>query len=133
MKSLLYIAGLMSFFAQRRGASRSWAIQRATAIVTLILGIWFVFMVVFLSGASHGTWQHWASAPLNVVLFGIFLIVSYWHGAIGWSEILTDYIDDEERRARMVRISNVVFGVFFVLGFIGLLLLSFGGLAGGGA
>ncbi|MDA7989250.1 MAG: succinate dehydrogenase, hydrophobic membrane anchor protein [Alphaproteobacteria bacterium] len=121
-----HLAGLAAFFARHRGTSRNWAIQRATAILALILGVWFIFSVIFLAGATHDTWKVWAAKPLNIVLFIIFLGAAYWHAAIGCHEIVTDYIGDSEKREKIARASRFMLAAFFALGVLGMLLLAFG-------
>ncbi len=67
-------------------------IQRASAVILVPLGVWFLVGVVSHLGADYATARAFVANPFNAVLLGAFLIVGVWHMRIGMAEIILDYI-----------------------------------------
>ena len=115
---------LYALFLTHRGKTHHWIAQRATAVILVPLGIWFVLAALNLIGNSRAETIHWAEDPLNIALFVVFLVVTYWHAALGVSEILTDYIHEPSRRVRVKQGVHFLLGISLGFGLVGLVMLA---------
>lgn len=69
-----------------------WLIERFTALALAPLGLWFIYALVHLHDAPHDAVIAWLSAPVNAGLMAAFIVVAFWHGALGSQVIVEDYI-----------------------------------------
>ena len=77
-------------------ASRKWIMQRASALIVAPLIIWFLLSLISLSTADYNSVVNFFSNPLFLSLTIILLIAGFFHGKIGLSEIVEDYIHNEK-------------------------------------
>lgn len=75
----------------KKGTS-TFIIQRASAVLLIPLGAWFLVGAVGHLGASYGEARAWVAEPVNGLLLAAFLIVGAWHMRIGMAEIILDYV-----------------------------------------
>jgi succinate dehydrogenase / fumarate reductase membrane anchor subunit len=82
--------------ARGLGASHSgvhhWWVQRVTAAALVLLGIWFVILVLRLLGADYATARATLSHPWNALLMIAFLLAMFWHAALGLQVVIEDYV-----------------------------------------
>lgn len=69
--------------------------QRVTAVMLVLLCLWFVTQIVSLAGADWAHFQAWISRPWNSGLLAATLVVAFYHGQIGLQVIIEDYIAGE--------------------------------------
>lgn len=67
-------------------------IQRITALGLIMLGIWFVMLVVSLMHADFTTAHAVMARPFNAVLMIAFVVAMFWHAQLGLQVILEDYV-----------------------------------------
>lgn len=72
-----------------------WWAQRVTAIALVPLGIWFVFAAVGLIGADLAALQAWLGDFGNAILLVVFILVLFYHAAIGMQVVIEDYVSGE--------------------------------------
>ena len=77
-------------------ASHKWIMQRASALIVAPLIIWFLLSLISLSTADYNSVVNFFSNPLFLSLTIILLIAGFFHGKIGLSEIVEDYIHNEK-------------------------------------
>ena len=77
-------------------ASRKWIMQRASALIVAPLIVWFLLSLISLSTGDYNSVVNFFSNPLFLSLTIILLIVGFFHGKIGLSEIVEDYIHNEK-------------------------------------
>ena len=65
---------------------------RASAVVLLLLALWFVFGLLAHAGGGYQTARAWLAAPLNAGLLAATLVVAAFHMRLGMNEIIEDYI-----------------------------------------
>jgi succinate dehydrogenase / fumarate reductase membrane anchor subunit len=82
--------------ARGLGASKTgmnhWVMQHITAVALILLGLWFVYFVVCLSGADYLAATDAIAKPWNAVLLIAFLIAAFWHAQLGVQVIFEDYV-----------------------------------------
>ena len=77
-------------------ASHKWIMQRASALIVAPLIVWFLLSLITLSTGDYNSVVNFFSNPLFLSLTIILLIVGFFHGKIGLSEIVEDYIHNEK-------------------------------------
>ncbi len=69
-----------------------WWVQRVTAAALVILGAWFVVLVLSLLGADYATARATLMQPWNALLMIAFLLAMFWHAALGLQVVIEDYV-----------------------------------------
>jgi len=85
----------------RSGVHHFWA-QRVTAVALIPLGLWFLALVVALTGADHATAAAALAHPANAVLMAVFIATSLYHSSLGVQVIIEDYIHKEGTKLMLV-------------------------------
>ncbi len=85
-----------------------WWVQRVTAAALVVLGIWFVILVLSLLGADYVTARTTLAAPWNALLMIAFVLAMFWHAALGLQVVIEDYV-----HTRWKEVSAVV-AVYFL-------------------
>ncbi len=76
-------------------AVRDWIALRVAALVAIPLVIWFVYSIVSLAGADYAAFTGWLRQPFNAGLMILFVVVTFYHAALGCHEIIEDYVHHE--------------------------------------
>ena len=71
---------------------RHWWVQRVTAAALVVLGIWFVVLVLGLLHADFLTARATVAQPWNAVLLIAFVLAMFWHAALGLQVVIEDYV-----------------------------------------
>ena len=69
-----------------------WWVQRVTAAALVVLGIWFVLLVLRLLGADYATARAALAQPWNALLMIAFTLTMFWHAVLGLRVVIEDYI-----------------------------------------
>ena len=82
--------------ARGRGSAKSgvhhWIMQRATAVLLLVLMAWLGYAAVALSGAGYDEARAFIASPLNAALAILLLIGLFYHAALGLQVVIEDYV-----------------------------------------
>lgn len=85
--------------AEGLGSAKSglhhWIAQRITAIALIPLGVWFINAFIVLIAAPFEVAHTWLLSPWNVALAIFFILMLFYHGALGMQVIWEDYIPHE--------------------------------------
>ena len=73
-------------------ASRHWRNQRATSIVLLPLGLWFLLSLLGQPSLDHASVAGWFAKPLHALLGALFGAALLWHSMQGVQVVLEDYV-----------------------------------------
>jgi succinate dehydrogenase / fumarate reductase membrane anchor subunit len=92
-----------------------WWHQRLTAIALVPLTIWFVFCVFSLVGADYETTRNLLASPWRATLLCAFIACTFYHGALGLSVVIEDYVKLHGLRL------GLLIGVKFLGFFLGLI------------
>ena len=66
--------------------------QRVTAIALVLLGAYFIGLLLGLGGADYERARAIVANPLNAALLVGFLIAASWHAKLGLQVIIEDYV-----------------------------------------
>lgn len=69
-----------------------WWVQRVTAAALVVLGIWFVILVLGLLGADYVTARSTLAQPWNALLMIAFVVAMFWHAVLGLQVVIEDYV-----------------------------------------
>ena len=129
MKIISMLLKLLSL-ARFEHAREHWLSQRTTSVVVVLLGLWFVYQLLFVvTSFSHAEVFVWASDPLNAIILLLFSLYAIYHAELGVQTVIEDYIATEQLRTyplyflRFLRLMGV--GISFAS--IGWIISSSGG------
>jgi succinate dehydrogenase / fumarate reductase membrane anchor subunit len=103
-----------------------WWHQRLTALALVVLTLWFVWVVVHLSGASHETALAFVAQPLNTVLLILTSVLSFWHAALGLQVVYEDYIAHEGARLAAIILTKFAAVALITVTVLAVLRIAFG-------
>lgn len=112
--------GIKTSLARARGlgsahhGAEHWLAERITSLALIPLVIWLVYSIVSLAGADYSTFTMWLAEPVNAILMLLFLIVTFYHAALGCQVIMDDYIHHEAVKFISVIVMKLVFGALAV-------------------
>ena len=96
-------------------ARQHWVSQRITSIAIVVLGLWFVYQLLFvLTSFDHPEVFAWASDPLNAIILLLLSLYAIYHAELGVQTVLEDYVATERLRTytfyllRFLRVMVVV-------------------------
>ncbi|HET6432451.1 succinate dehydrogenase, hydrophobic membrane anchor protein [Dyella sp.] len=69
-----------------------WWNERVTSVALVALGVWFVVLVLRLMHADYAAAHALMARPWNAVLMICFLLVTFWHTALGLQVVIEDYV-----------------------------------------
>jgi len=69
-----------------------WWTQRTTAVGLIVLGLWFVILVLGLLHGDYATARAAVAKPWNAVLLIAFLVAMFWHAVLGLQVVIEDYV-----------------------------------------
>ena len=96
-------------------------VQRLTAIALVLLGVWFVWLVLRLPGLDYAGARALLAEPCNALLMGLFVIAAFWHAQLGLQVVVEDYVHTHgwqlvlQVGIRLLCILGAAAGVFAVL------------------
>ena len=96
-------------------ARQHWVSQRITSIAIVILGLWFVYQLLFvLTSFDHPEVYAWASDPLNAIILLLLSLYAIYHAELGVQTVIEDYVATKRLRTytlyllRFLRVMVVV-------------------------
>jgi succinate dehydrogenase / fumarate reductase, membrane anchor subunit len=69
-----------------------WWTQRVTAAGLVLLGLWFVVLVLGLLHTDYATARATVAKPWNAVLLVAFIVSTFWHAVLGLQVVIEDYV-----------------------------------------
>ncbi|GIL40632.1 succinate dehydrogenase, hydrophobic membrane anchor protein [Roseiterribacter gracilis] len=103
-----------------------WWLQRLTALALVVLTLWFVWVVVRLSHATHDQALAFVAQPCNTVLLILTSVTSFWHAALGLQVVYEDYIGHEGARLGAIVLTKFAAVVLIAATCIAVLRIAFG-------
>ena len=66
--------------------------ERVTSVALIPLSLWFLYVMLGLSGTSEVTALQFLAHPWNAILMGAFVGFSLWHAYLGLQVVVDDYV-----------------------------------------
>ena len=83
-------------WAAESGVSHWWG-QRLTAIILVLLVLWFTASFVTLSGAGLTLVRQWIASPMMSLFLAIFMAALFRHIQLGLEVVVDDYVHTRNR------------------------------------
>ncbi len=81
-----------------KSGTHHWWMQRLTALALIPLTFWVVCVLALLSDLNYTQDVISVGAPSIAIPILLFLLVGFYHGAIGMQVVIEDYISNEAKR-----------------------------------
>ncbi|MBA8885278.1 succinate dehydrogenase, hydrophobic membrane anchor protein [Dokdonella fugitiva] len=75
-----------------RAGSHHFVVQRLTAAALVLLGLWFVWIVLELLHLDYAGAHALVARPCNAVLLLAFVTAVFWHAQLGLQVVIEDYV-----------------------------------------
>jgi succinate dehydrogenase / fumarate reductase membrane anchor subunit len=75
-----------------RQGSHHFIVQRLTAVALMLLGLWFVWIVLKLTHLDYAGAHALVAQPCNAVLLLAFVVAVFWHTQLGLQVVIEDYV-----------------------------------------
>ncbi len=66
--------------------------QRLTALALVLLGVWFIWLVLKMLHLDYTAAHALIAQPWNVILMFAFVISVFWHAQLGLQVVVEDYV-----------------------------------------
>jgi succinate dehydrogenase / fumarate reductase membrane anchor subunit len=88
-----------------------WRWQRYSAVIVLLLMMYFVFMLAGLGDLDHAAAMAMVGHPANAAALAVLVTIGLWHGTLGLQVVIEDYISIKGGRHAVLGIVRVVMGL----------------------
>ena len=88
-----------------------WRWQRYSAVIVLLLMIYFVVMLAGLGGLDHAGAAAMVGQPVNALALAVLVTIGLWHGTLGLQVVIEDYISLKGGRNAALGIVRVAMGL----------------------
>lgn len=101
-------------------ATTHWLLQRITAVLLIPLTYWLIWLFKLAISAPYQTTLAWLTSPLNAAALNAWIIIVFYHAALGLQVVIEDYVPTPFIQTWSIRAIN---GVFILLALTALLAL----------
>ena len=95
--------------------TQHWLQQRLTGLVSIVFGIWFLFVLPGLSAYNHAELLGWIGDPFHSAMLVIGALIITWHSWLGVQVVIEDYVHDMKIKFISLRVSwllHELLGIF---------------------
>ena len=103
---------------RRESGYGHWRWQRISAVITLILMVYFTYLMVSLGPLKYMEARSFVATPHQGIALGLLVIVGLFHAALGVQMIIEDYIPLASGRLVLVMMARVIFIIASLVGVI---------------
>ena len=95
-----------------------WRWQRISAVITLILMVYFTYLMASLGLLNYMEAHRFVATPHQGIALGLLMIVGLFHAALGVQMIIEDYIPLASGRLTLVMMVRAVFTIASLMGLV---------------
>ena len=88
-----------------------WCWQRISAVITLILMVYFTYLMASLGPLNYAEARSFVATPHQGVALALLVIVGLFHAALGMQMIIEDYIPLASGRLALVMMARGIFAI----------------------
>ena len=107
------------------GVSHWWT-QRTTAMALIVLGVWFVILVLGLLHDDYATARAAVAKPWNAVLLIAFLVSMFWHAVLGLQVVIEDYVHTRWKEVTLLVVIKFIAVLCVLAGTLAVLRIALG-------
>ena len=96
---------------RRESGYGHWRWQRISAVITLILMVYFTYLMASLGPLNYMEAHSFVATPHRGIALGLLMIVGLFHAALGVQMIIEDYIPLASGRLALVVMVRGVFAI----------------------
>jgi len=92
-------------------ATKKWILLKASSLLMVPLMLWFLIKFVSIYDGNYQIIVEFFSSKSSIILFSMFIIITFFNSALNISEIFEDYIDSKKTRKfanTMVYLSSLI-------------------------
>ena len=92
-------------------ATKKWILLKASSLLMVPLMLWFLIKFVSIYDGNYQIIVEFFSSKSSIILFSMFIIITFFNSALNISEIFEDYIDSKKTRKfanNMVYLSSLI-------------------------
>jgi succinate dehydrogenase / fumarate reductase, membrane anchor subunit len=89
-----------------KSGTHHWIIQRFTAASNVLLVLWLVISLNYMSGLDFESVTSWLSQPLVAVPMMLMLVSVFWHLKLGLQVVIEDYVHDDGLKFGCIMLLN---------------------------
>ena len=86
-----------------------WRWQRISAVITLILVVYFTYLMASLGPLNYMEAHSFVATPHRGIALGLLMIIGLFHAALGVQMIIEDYIPLASGRLLLVMMTRAIF------------------------
>jgi succinate dehydrogenase / fumarate reductase membrane anchor subunit len=116
----------VTYLGSAKGGSSHWYAQRVTAVALVLLGLWLVFSLASMGGASHEHVVAWLSSPVAAAFAVLLVLTAAWHAMLGLQVVIEDYVGGKGSRIAVLLVVKFALVVAAVIGVLAVLRIAFG-------
>ena len=105
-------------------STKKWLFLKYSSLILIPLMVWFIVNFVSIHDSSYNEVVNFFIKQPSKILFSLFIVFSYFFGALTISEIFEDYIHDESIKNVANKFLNIFAIVIPLLTIIGIFNLS---------
>ncbi len=94
-----------------------WLYQRASAVALVPLSIWLLVLLSKIQHAPYAEIVDWLSSSINALAIIAWIVVVFFHAALGVQVVIEDYVSIVSVRKMAIRVTNLI---FLILGLVAL-------------
>jgi succinate dehydrogenase / fumarate reductase membrane anchor subunit len=86
-----------------------WWMQRVTAVALIPLTFWLITFLGLCLNAPYPETVVWLASPLNSVCIVAWILIVFYHAALGLQVVIEDYVSNERWRIASIMSVNLFF------------------------
>ena len=103
---------------RRESGYGHWRWQRISAVITLILMVYFTYLMASLGPLNYLEARSFVATPHQGIALGLLVIVGLFHAALGVQMIIEDYVPLASGRLMLVMVARMVFIMASLVGIV---------------
>lgn len=107
---------------------RDWILERATALVLMLLVPWLGLHLAFLPNLTQARLVEWMGSPFNAIALSSLIVITLLHASLGLRSILMDYISTPSLRGLSMLVTRTLLVLSAVIGLGAVWVLNHGAL-----
>lgn len=112
--------------AARSGTGLFWQ-QRLTAVANVPLIVFFIILLIVVSGQSYAEVRQTLSSPFYALVMMLVIVSALYHMRIGMQEIIEDYVHADLAKVALLMLNNFFAVIVGVVSIVALIKMVLGG------
>jgi succinate dehydrogenase / fumarate reductase membrane anchor subunit len=105
--------------------STHWWMQRISAIALIPLTFWIIAFIKQLRHADHYQISIWLTHPINRLAAISFIIIAFYHAALGLQVVIEDYLQDHAVKIMLIWGMKLIFFGLALIALLSILQITF--------